>query len=134
MEQRFEREIKSLDKIFGFVDGFATSNAIDESVAYIMNFVIEEIFTNMVKYNPTSRSEILIDLKKDGKTLTISVTDFDSDPFDLTKAGEVDIHQSLRDRKVGGLGIHLVKKMVDTVDYEYQDRQSKVTLTKRLEK
>ena len=88
----------------------------------------------MVKYNPTSRSEILIDLKKDGKTLTISVTDFDSDPFDLTKAGEVDIHQSLRNRKVGGLGIHLVKKMVDTVDYEYQDRQSKVTLTKRLEK
>ena len=134
MEQRFEREIKALDNIFGFVDGFAASNAIDESVANVMNFVIEEIFTNMVKYNPTSRSEILIDLKKDGKTLTISVTDFDSDPFDLTKAGEVDIHQSLRDRNVGGLGIHLVKRMVDTVDYEYKDRQSTVTLTKRLEK
>ena len=134
MEQKFEREIKALDKIFGFVEGFANSNAIDESVAYVMNFVIEEIFTNMVKYNPTSRSEILIDLKKDGKTLTISVTDFDSDRFDLTTSGEVDIHQSLRDRKVGGLGIHLVKKMVDTVDYEYNDRQSRVTLTKRLEK
>lgn len=133
MEQKFEREIRALDKIFGFVDGFATSHEIDESVAYVMNFVIEEIFTNMVKYNPTSRSEILIDLKKDGNTLTISLTDFDSEAFDLTKAAEVDIHQSLRDRKIGGLGIHLVKRMVDRVDYEYKDRQSKVILTKLLE-
>jgi serine/threonine-protein kinase RsbW len=134
MEQRFSREISSLEQIFEFANRFAASNSLDESVSYVINFVIEEMFTNMVKYQPNNKNDILIGLLKEGNTVTITLTDFDVEPFDPTKLEEVDVRQALQERKVGGLGIHLVKKMVDTVEYEYKDRQGRITLTKRLEK
>ena len=134
MEKRFRREVVSLENIFAFVGEFAVTNNIDEATVFTINFVVEEIFTNMVKYNSGSSSDILVDLEREGRTLTICLTDFDAEPFDLTKSAEVDIHQALQERKVGGLGIHLLRKMVDSVDYEYKDRTSKVTLKKTLEK
>ena len=134
MEQKFKREIRSLEKIFDFISGFSTANRIGDSDVFVIKFVVEEIFTNMVKYNSRSNKDILVSLRRHSNTLSISLIDFDVDPFDLTKTEEVDIHQSLRERKVGGLGLHLVKKMVDKVDYEYKNRESKVTLTKTLEK
>jgi len=134
MEQRFSREISSLEQIFEFANKFTTSNSLDESVSYVIKFVIEEMFTNMVKYQPNNKNDILIGLLKEGNTVTITLTDFDVEPFDPTKLEEVDVRQALQERKVGGLGIHLVKKMVDTVEYEYKDRQGRITLTKRLEK
>lgn len=134
MEQKFKREIRSLEKIFDFISGFSTANRIGDSDVFVIKFVVEEIFTNMVKYNSMSNKDILVSLRRHSNTLSISLIDFDVDPFDLTKTEEVDIHQSLRERKVGGLGLHLVKKMVDKVDYEYKNRESKVTLTKTLEK
>ena len=134
MEHRFKREIVSLSKIFEFIGSFAEANALNDANIFLMNFVVEEVFTNMVKYNPKSDHDILIGVERQNNKLVITLTDFDTEPFDLTKTGDVDIHQSLKERKVGGLGIHLARKMVDTVDYEYKDRQSKVTLTKTLEK
>ena len=134
MEQKFKREIRSLEKIFDFISGFSTANRIGDSDVFVIKFVVEEIFTNMVKYNSMSNKDILVSLRRHSNTLSISLIDFDVDPFDLTKTEEIDIHQSLRERKVGGLGLHLVKKMVDKVEYEHKNRESKVTLTKTLEK
>jgi serine/threonine-protein kinase RsbW len=134
MEKKFKREVASLENIFRFVGDFANANTIDEGTVFTINFVVEEIFTNMVKYSPESSNDILVGLEREDRTLTIRLTDSDVEPFDLTKSAEVDIHQALKERKVGGLGIHLVRKMVDSVDYEYKDRTSKVTLKKTLEK
>jgi anti-sigma regulatory factor (Ser/Thr protein kinase) len=134
MEKKFKREVASLEKIFEFVGEFVEANSIDEGTVFTINFVVEEIFTNMVKYSPESSNDILVGLEREDRTLTIHLTDFNVEPFDLTKSAEVDIHQALKERKVGGLGIHLVRKMVDSVDYEYKDRISKVTLKKTLEK
>ena len=73
-------------------------------------------------------------LKKNEDDLIIHLTDFDVDPFDINKIAEVDTKQSLEERRVGGLGIHLVKQMMDKNEYEYKDRQSKIILIKHLEK
>ena len=134
MEKKFRRDISSLNDIFDFVHDFLILNHIDDAVRFSIDFMVEELFTNMVKYNPGNSNDILINITKIGSRLTLSLTDFDVDPFDLTKTAEVDVTRSLAERKVGGLGIHLVKKMVDDIDYEYVDRMSKITVTKNLEK
>ncbi len=134
MERRFKREIKSLDKIFDFINEFVTAHNVDDSMTFSINFVVEELFTNMVKYNSQSEHDILVSLSREDNKLIIRLTDFDAELFDVTKAEDVNIHQRLEDRKIGGLGIHLVKKMVDQVNYEYVNRQSTVTLIKNLEK
>ena len=134
MERRFKRTIDSLDQIFEFLNEFVTANKIDESVTFTLNLVVEELFTNMVKYHSESREDILINATRDGSTLIVSLVDFDVEPFDVTITGEVNVNQALRDRKIGGLGIHLVKKMVDNLNYEYANRRSRITFTKNLEK
>jgi len=54
-------------------------------------------------------------------------------PFDLSEAAPVDIHLPLAQRKVGGLGLHLVRNLVDELRYEYDDRTLSVTAIKNLE-
>ncbi len=133
MEKHFQRDIKSLDKIFGFICEFIAENKIDESTAFSINFAIEEIFINMVKYNPENQNNISISLNKDGNKLILCLTDYDVGHFDITKLKEVDSSQPLQERKAGGLGLHIVKQMVDEIDYEYKNRNSRITIIKHLE-
>ena len=133
MERKFKRAISSLDDIFQFIGEFSRREGVDESLVFTINLVVEELFTNMVKYNRQNSNKIAIDLKLKKNDLLIHLTDFDVEPFDITKADNVDTGKTLQERKVGGLGIHLVKKMVDKIDYEYRDRQSIIILTKHLE-
>ncbi len=134
MDKKFKRDLNSLDEIFKFINEFSAKSDVDESVVFTINLVVEELFTNMVKYTYENSNEILLQLKKDADDLIIHLTDFDVDPFDITKTVEVDTKQSLEERGVGGLGIHLVKQMIDKIEYEYKDRQSKIILIKHLEK
>ncbi len=134
MDKKFKRDLSSLDDIFKFIDEFSVKTGLDESVVFTINLVVEELFTNIVKYTSENSNEILLQLKKNEDDLIIHLTDFDVDPFDITKTAEVDTKQSLEERRVGGLGIHLVKQMIDKIEYEYKDRQSKIILIKHLEK
>lgn len=134
MEKRFKRTIEQLDEIFAFVSGFVARHSLSEAIAFKLNLVIEEVFVNMIEHNPGSQSEVLIDLTRDGGRLVISMTDFDVEPFDITKAGEYGSDRPLEERPVGRLGIHLVRKMVDGISYQYRDRQSRITLIKDLGK
>jgi anti-sigma regulatory factor (Ser/Thr protein kinase) len=97
-----------------------------------MQFAVEELFTNLVKYSRGGTREIQLDLKRDGGRLVVSLTDFDVERFDIRAAPDVNVDLDLKDRKPGGLGIHLLKRMVDEVDYEYVDGRSKTTFVKLL--
>ena len=86
----------------------------------------------MVKYNSKNPNPILIQLSKEKNALVVSMTEFDTEPFDIKEVRSYDHNQSLKDRPIGGLGIHLVKNMVDKIDYSYENRNSTITLVKRL--
>lgn len=134
MERIFAKELFSLEKIFGFTREFVGHEAIDESSLFTIDFVLEELFTNMIKYNPSGGKDVMIKLAREGRKLLISLEDYSSRPFDVTKAKRVDIDQPLQDRKEGGLGIHLVQKLMDNVEYKYENGKSTITMTKYLEK
>jgi anti-sigma regulatory factor (Ser/Thr protein kinase) len=133
MQKRFKRDINSLNSIFKFIEAFAEQHNFDQGILFALNLVVEELFTNVVKYNAENQNAVLIELEKKNNDITIALTDFDVEPFDITKRPELNLDQHLGKRKVGGLGIHLVKKMVDRIDYEYKNRRSKIILTKHLE-
>lgn len=133
MKKRFKRNITSLNQIFNFIENFARKHEFDPGLLFTLNLVVEELFTNVVKYNSENKNDVLIELSKKDNDVIIALTDFDVEPFDITKRPEVELSRLLEERKVGGLGIHLVKKMVDKIDYEYKDRRSKIILTKHLE-
>jgi serine/threonine-protein kinase RsbW len=133
MERRFGRTMDALEEVFGFVSEFAARYSLGDDVVFQLKVAIEEVFVNMVRHNPGS-SDVLINLAREGDKLTVSLTDFDVEAFDITKAGEYDTRQPLDARPIGRLGIHLVKSMVDEIGYHYENRQSRITLIKNLGK
>ncbi len=132
IERYFRRDFSSLEEIFRFVDEFLRAQSIDPALLEPVNFIVEELFTNMVKYNPGNTRDIALSLGRSAESLTVRLTDFDVDPFDVTRAPPVDIEKPLAERQIGGLGLHLVRKMADTLRYEFVDRRSTITFTKSL--
>lgn len=133
MEKNFKREINTLDEIFEWITAFVTAHQIDPAAAYAVNLAVEELFTNMVKYSTGNTADILIAIDRNDKDLVVTMIDSGDESFDVTKSSEADVTQRLEDRQPGGLGLHLVKKMVDRLDYEYVNQQNKITLIKHLE-
>ena len=132
MDKKFKRDINSLDDIFQFIAEFITLNKINEANSFYLNLAVEELFTNFVKYNTDTPDPILIDLSKTSDSLVVEISDKSDKPFDITKAALYDAKQSLEKRPIGGVGIHLIKKMFDETKYEFRDKRSKITLVKFL--
>jgi len=132
-ERSFERSYASLDAIFSFLREFFVAEGIDLGLLPLVGMAVEELFTNMVKYAPGKTDPISIRPWRTDRELAVSLTAFDVEEFDITQLPEVDVSRPLEERRPGGLGIHLVRKMMDRVEYEYVDRRSTVTIYRRLE-
>jgi serine/threonine-protein kinase RsbW len=129
----FKRDVDALPRVFEFTGAFAAQSALDESVVFAMNLAVEELFTNIIKYGASNDRDVGIELDVHDGFLVIEVIDEDTEPFDITAAEKVDVNKRLDEREAGGLGIHLIRSMMDYIKYEYSDRTARITLKKRLE-
>ena len=132
-KKKFRRDFDSLEDIFRFIDDLLAGDTVDPGSEYAVKLAVEELFTNMVKYNPGSRQEVLIELQRLDDRIAVSLTDFDSDRFDIRELDEVLTDRPIEERRPGGLGIHLIKQLMDRIDYEYEGRRSRTTFIKMLE-
>ena len=132
MEQKFDSTLESLGDMFAFLKSASDAFGLDQALTFSVNMAVEELFTNMVKYGASRSREILVGIEKSDSHLNIRLVDFDSEPFDLTDLDAVDTSAPLEKRRPGGLGIHLVKCIMDEVRYEYKDRTTHISLVKNL--
>jgi anti-sigma regulatory factor (Ser/Thr protein kinase) len=126
--------MSSLQAVSGMVEDFIKTSRLDGALIPQLQLVLEELFVNSVKYNPRNNHPVHISLIRDVDRIVIIFTDFKVPPFDVTRVPTYKSEQGLAERRIGGVGIHLVKKMMDDINYEYQDGNSRITLTKYLEK
>jgi len=132
MERRFQRDLSSLPELSRFVADFLTHHGLSPSNAYDLDLILEELFTNVLKYG-SGKDEVLVGLTRDDSLITIAVREFDAaKAYDITRAPEPDLTRPIADRKVGGLGIHMVRQLAETIRYEYKDRVSTTTITKKV--
>jgi anti-sigma regulatory factor (Ser/Thr protein kinase) len=115
------------------MDAFFARAGIGDVHRMPMQFVVEEWFTNLVKYSRGGTRDILLELTREDGRLLVSLTDFGVERFDIRTVPDIKVDLELRDRKPGGLGIHLLKRMVDDIGYEYVDGRSTTTFVKSLE-
>ncbi len=130
MRKKFARDFDSLSAIYEFTEGVLAAHDLGEAVRFPVHLAMEELFTNMVKYNHDSDGEIEVDVAVDAGVVTVTLTEHDVDEFDVTRPREIDTSASLGERTPGGLGLHLLQNIVDNLDYEYRDRRSRVIFTK----
>jgi len=134
MKRTFKREIGSLRAVFDFVHGFIDENGLEKKLRLVFDLALEELFVNMVWYNEDNTNPVEIELLLDDTKFEAILTDTDVDKFDISEYEPYNAQQLIEERRVGGIGIHLVKKVMDDVSYEYKDRISRIVLTKYLRK
>jgi serine/threonine-protein kinase RsbW len=132
-ECRLSRSIGSLATLSEFVDGFVSRQGIPADAAFDLHLALEELFTNMVKYHPEGADTILVGLEREGMNVRARLQDFEVDAWDVTRAAAPDLDAPVDTSRPGGRGMHLVRKVTDDLRYEYRDRSSTITLTKRLD-
>lgn len=130
MLRHFARDYDSLTAIYEFAETILADHEIGEAVRFPVHLAMEELFTNMVKYSPDSDGEIGVDIVVEGGAVTVTLTEDDVDEFDVTRPHDVDTSASLAERTPGGLGLHLLQNIVDKLEYEYDNRRSRVIFTK----
>jgi phosphoserine phosphatase RsbU/P len=127
----FRRSFDSIPDIFALTAEVFASEHIDPALRPSVDLTLEELFTNMVKYSASSAA-VRIEMTKVPGGVEVTLTDYDVEPFDVTQAPDVDVNLPIEQRKPGGLGLHLIRRLVDCVDYEYstESRQSRITFRK----
>jgi anti-sigma regulatory factor (Ser/Thr protein kinase) len=131
----FRREVAALAEVFAFLDEFAGGHRVDERTAFCINLVVEELFTNMVRHNQGGGETITVSIERQDDHIQLELVDTDVEPFDPRSVEVPPVNAGIDDRRPGGLGIYLVKKMVDLLDYDYETegRKMRITVTKSLE-
>ncbi len=128
----FVRDFACLPAIFAFTADFFSREAVPAALLSAVDFALEELFTNMVKYSPSGSPTVAVDIAVIPGGVTVSITDRDVEPFDVTRAAAVDVNLPLEQRRPGGLGLHLVRHLVEDLDYAYapDTRSSRITFRK----
>ena len=100
-----------------------------------LNLAIEEAVVNVMNYGYPEGTVGYIDVEVDAdkESITFVITDTGK-PFDPTKKEDVDITLPAEKRGIGGLGIHLIRRIMDNIDYQYIDKKNILTLKKKLNK
>ena len=129
MQRDFKRHLDSLAGLYEFSEAIMAGEDLPDGVRFPVHLAMEELFVNMVHYNPTVTTDIEVTVTI-GDVVRVSLVDNGGVEFDVTQKREVDIDAPLEERKPGGLGVHLVQNLVDSLDYEYQDGRGEVIFTK----
>ncbi len=132
-ERNFNRNIGSLPRVFAFIEEFVAENNLGETILFPVQLAVEELFTNLVKYQPTGSDEISIDLDIRDRQFVVRLHNRTPEPFDITQVKEVDTESYIKRGKSGGLGIHLIKKVMNNISYDYRNGKCTITLYKNLE-
>lgn len=127
-----EANVKKLSEVLAFIDESLEEAMCSVKTMMQVDIAVEEIFVNIANYSyegSTGEAEISIDITDSAATIVFKDSGVQFDP--LAKP-DPDISLSAEDRKIGGLGIFMVKKNMDKVEYEYTEGKNILTLTKTL--
>jgi len=131
---RVTNQIEELARVEVFLEELAEDWELPSSLVLSLNLVLEEALTNTILYgfNDDSSHTIDISFTKTGNELSISIAD-DGLAFDPTLQSDPDVTLSIEDRPVGGLGIYMIKKVMDQVQYQRIEDKNYLNLTKKIE-
>ena len=123
--------IETISQLNAFVDTLCEEWSIDMDLAMSLNLALEEAVSNVMLYAYPAGSEGRVDIETVIRDDRIDFRVIDSGvPFDPTAASDPDLAVDLKDRPIGGLGIYLVKRIMDEVSYTRQDGKNILSITK----
>ncbi len=127
-----KNDVKEVAKFSTFIKSVTEKLNIEKSLARQLRLAVEEAVVNVIDYAyPIGHEgEIEVQMMSDGKIIKTIITDSGA-AFDPTAKERADTTLSAEDRQIGGLGLLLVRELMDTINYERNNNKNILTLTKR---
>jgi phosphoserine phosphatase RsbU/P len=135
VEIKLVNELSELDRFNQTLTKFGRQRGLSDKVLHDLNLALEEILTNIISYGYTDSGEheIRVRLSAQPGEVKAEVED-DGQPFNPLDVPEPDTAKLLDERTIGGLGIHLVRKIMDGFEYKRQGERNLLTIKKKTEK
>ena len=133
-ELRIKNQISELEKVAQFVEEIGEELGLSMELQMNLNLVMEEMVTNVIFYAYPEGviADIELLAKSDGKELTFVLSDQGKE-FDPTAKEDTDLDVNPADRDLGGMGIFIVKNIMNKVTYQRLEGKNLLTRTKGIE-
>ena len=130
----FKAKTEALSDVLGFVDLMLEKYECPMKLQTAICVAIEEVFVNVARYayeNGEGDVRLGIGFDEESRTVTFRMAD-GGIPFDPLKKPDPDITLSADEREIGGLGIFITKKTMDSVEYAYENGENVLNMTKKI--
>lgn len=128
-----KNDLSELERLAEGLQAFVAANGLSDKTLFAVNLALEELVTNTISYGFTDDRPHVIDisLRLDGDDLHVRVED-DAVAFNPLENAAPDLGAPLEDRPIGGLGVHLVRTLMDGVHYAREGARNIVSMRKRV--
>jgi serine/threonine-protein kinase RsbW len=132
-ELTFKNEEQELTRVTEFMENICDELQLDMHVAMKLQVAMEEMVTNVIfyAYPEGTSADITLSAESDDKELTFVLSDTGK-PFDPTAKEDADIEANPMDREQGGMGILIVKNIMNEVSYQRLGDTNQLTMKKKL--
>ena len=127
-------DLSEISRLNDFIAEIAEESSLGPDEVFNLNLVLEEAVVNIINYAypKEDKESIYLSAKADKDSIVLVLTDTGK-AFDPTSVPDVDVTLSAEDREIGGLGIFLIRQIMNEVRYERIDGKNVLTLEKKLQ-
>ena len=128
-----KNDLSELDRLCQNCESVGESFGMSKKLIFEMNLALDELFTNIISYGFKDDKEhiIKVEIKAENNEILMRIED-DGIPFDPVLVEEPELEWRIEECKIGGLGIHLIKKLMDEVRYERVNDVNVIYLKKHI--
>ena len=132
-EIKIRTQIGELERVARFIEEIGEEQGLDMELQMNLNLVMEEMVSNIIFYAYPEGSDATIDIvaECDGKELTFMLSD-QGRAFDPTMKKDADINVNPAERDLGGMGIYIVKNIMNDLSYQRLQGKNLLTMTKKI--
>ena len=130
---RLTSRLEEIGRLAEAVEAFGAAHQLPDAVVFAFNLSLDEVVTNVISYAFADVQDHPIDvrLRLEGDVLEAEVTDA-GQPFNPIDVPTPDLDAPIDERRIGGLGIHIVREMMDTLEYAREGDRNILRLRKRV--
>ena len=123
-----------LDSLTAQVEQVLEERALAPKVVFAVQLVIDELVSNIIKYGTAGNNDsgIAVRLVFDHEAIAVEI-EHEGERFNPFERADPVLDQPIEDREIGGLGIHLTRKVMDDCEFSYRDGRNVLVLRKKLE-
>jgi serine/threonine-protein kinase RsbW len=133
-EISLDGNVKELERLSAWIEGFCVENALEGEVGFDLNLALEELFTNSLRHGGCEgmRDAAHVRLRLTGDGVQVEYSDRGA-AFNPLDAPEPDLSAPLMERRPGGLGVYMVRRVVQDLRYRRRGESNQITMTRRME-